>query len=215
MIKIETFIFNPFSENTYIVFDEESKESCIIDPGCYEYFEKQELNEYILKNKLNIKYLFNTHCHIDHVLGNNFIKSTFNPEFYFPHGDLFLFDLLEMQASSFNIKLEPVIKPEKFFSEDLELSIGKIKLHFIHTPGHSPGEYCIYVPQENICFTGDVLFNESIGRTDLWQGSYTDLNVSILSKLYNLPNETIIFPGHGNTSTIQHEKKYNPFVKAN
>lgn len=215
MLKVETFIFNPFSENTYVVFDDESKDACIIDPGCYEYFEKQELAEYISNNKLFIKYLFNTHGHIDHVLGNNYVMSNYKPNFYYPRGDLFLLDLLEMQASSFNIKLETKIQPENFFSEELELSIGQIKLNFIHTPGHSPGEYCIFIPQEKVCFTGDVLFNESIGRTDLWEGSYKDLHTSILSKLYSLPNETIIYPGHGETSTIQHEKTHNPFVKAN
>ncbi len=214
MIHIETFIFNPFSENTYVLFDVETKESCIIDPGCYEEFEKQELNEFILNNHLKVKYLFNTHGHIDHVLGNNYIKSIYNPEFYFPHGDIFLLDLLEMQASSFNIKLEHFTNPDKYFTEELELSLGNIKLNFIHTPGHTPGEYCIYLPQEKVCFTGDVLFNESIGRTDLWQGNYKDLFSSILNKLYSLPNNTIIYPGHGDTSTIQHEKKHNPFVKA-
>jgi glyoxylase-like metal-dependent hydrolase (beta-lactamase superfamily II) len=213
MINIETFVFNPFAENTYVVYDSETKEAFVVDPGCSDKREEDELSNFIEHNKISIKYMFNTHGHIDHVLGDLFVKEKFAPVFFYPANEIHFFEIMEQQALKFGINYKKPPKPDRFFDETTELYIGKTKIKFISTPGHSPDEYCIYLPDEDLCFTGDVLFNESIGRTDLWGGDYNTLLNSIKTKLYSLPLKTIILPGHGTKSKIEHEMMYNPFIK--
>ncbi len=213
MINVETFVFNPFAENTYIVYDSDTLEGFIVDPGCSDIREEEEVSRFVEHNNLNIKFMFNTHGHIDHILGDRFIKEKYSPLFYYPENEIHFFDIMEKQAIKYGVSYNKPPKPDKFFDEFEELSIGNTKIRFISTPGHSPDEYCIYLPEMNICFTGDVLFNESIGRTDLWGGDYSILIYSIKSKLYTLPAETIIYPGHGEKSDIKYEMRYNPFVK--
>jgi glyoxylase-like metal-dependent hydrolase (beta-lactamase superfamily II) len=199
-------------ENTYIIWDNENKETAVIDPGCLFDYEEQKLAGFIDDNKLQIKYLINTHCHIDHVFGNFFVKDKYNPEYYAPEKDLFLLDMMPEHSKNYGIVMKFSPKPDKFITEELELTIGKFKPRFLFTPGHTPGEYCIYFESENICIAGDVLFKESIGRTDLWDGDFDTLANSIQQKLYVLPEETIIYSGHGEETTIGHERKHNPFV---
>ena len=211
-MKIEKFTFSPFQENTYIVWDEETNETIIIDPSCLSENEELELSTLITENNLNVKYLFNTHGHLDHIFGNAFIKENFNPIHYAPEIDLPLFDRAVEQAVEFGLTMKSSPKPDKYFEESTPLYIGKTEIQFLFTPGHTPGEYCIYFPSEKICITGDVLFKESIGRTDLWHGNYDTLINSIKTKLFTLPNETAIYPGHGESSSIQYEIKHNPFL---
>jgi glyoxylase-like metal-dependent hydrolase (beta-lactamase superfamily II) len=211
MIQVKTFHFNPFYENTYVVWDEETKESAIIDPGCYGEKEEKALGNFIETAGLNIKYLFNTHCHIDHVLGNNFVINKYNPEFYLPEGDLHLLKNIQIQGDLYGIRIEEPILSDKFLNEKLKLKIGGTVIEFLLTPGHSPGEFCILLRDEKICFSGDVLFYESIGRTDLWGGNYNQIIDSIKTKLFTLEDEVVIYPGHGETPTIKHEKENNPF----
>ncbi|MDP3831787.1 MAG: MBL fold metallo-hydrolase [Ignavibacteriaceae bacterium] len=213
MIKIKSFVFSPFSENTYIVWDEESRETAIIDPGTLENYEVEELTNFVRHNNLQVKYLINTHCHLDHIFGNNKIKQIFNPKFYAPELDIPLLQNATKQGSQFGIKFDDSPLPDEYISEELNLSLGIGGFTFLFTPGHTPGEYCIYFKEEKFCITGDVLFLESIGRTDLWGGDYERLIESIKTKLFTLPDETIIYPGHGETSTIGYEKKFNPFLK--
>ncbi|HPN39229.1 MAG TPA: MBL fold metallo-hydrolase [Melioribacteraceae bacterium] len=213
MIKVETFIFNSFAENTYIVFDNLTKETFIVDPGCNDKREEKELDDFISSNELLIKFVFNTHGHIDHILGNQYIKRKFSPLFYYPQNELHFFDLMEQQAAIFGVSYNKPDKPNYFFDESIELYIGNYLIKFISTPGHSPDEFCIYLPNENICFTGDVLFKESIGRTDLWGGDYNTLLNSISNKIYTLPPNTIIYPGHGDKTSIKYETEFNPFIK--
>jgi glyoxylase-like metal-dependent hydrolase (beta-lactamase superfamily II) len=212
MIKLKRFIFNPFDENTYLIWEENSKETIIIDPGCSDSVEEKELKDFISQNKLIPKYLINTHCHIDHILGNAFVKSEFNVEFIACEEDVFLLDLMQQQASMFSLAVKKSPQPDKYLSEDLKLEFQDIKVKFLFTPGHTPGEYCIYFPNANFCITGDVLFKEAIGRTDLWKGDYDTLIASIQDKLLALPDDVIIYPGHGDESTIGYEKKNNPFL---
>ncbi len=212
MIKIKTFVFNFFSENTFIVCDEETKETAVVDPGTSDLNEEEILDDYITKNELKIKYLINTHCHIDHILGCNFVKEKYNPEYLVPEKDVPLLQNGKMQASAFGVEFKDPPKPDKFISEEEELLLGKIKIKFLFTPGHTPGEYCIYFEEDKICITGDVLFRESIGRTDLWGGNYNQLIESIETKLFTLPGDVKIYPGHGEPSTINHEMKNNPFL---
>ena len=212
MLKMEKFVFNSFQVNTYLVWDPETLEAAIIDPGCFSTQEKALISEFSGRNSLNIKYLLNTHCHIDHVLGNSFIKSKFDSEFFAPEKDLPLLENTAAQGKMFGINTEDVIEPDKFLSEDLQLKLGEFEIRSLFTPGHTPGEFSFLFPAENKCFTGDVLFFESIGRTDLWGGDSEQLLDSLRTKLLMLPNETEIFPGHGPASTIGYEKDHNPFL---
>jgi len=212
MINVKTFIFNPFYENTYLAWDEITKETIIIDPGCYGETEEAEIKAFIEVEKLKIKYLVNTHCHIDHVMGNNFIIKNYKPEFYLPENDLPLLKNIQKQGDMFGIKLNEPVLSDKFLSESLHLYLGETLIEFLFTPGHSPGEYCVLFREEKICFSGDVLFKESIGRTDLWGGNYDTLICSIENKLLTLDENTIIYPGHGESTTIQYESEKNSFL---
>jgi len=212
MIKIKNFTFNLFAENTLVVWDDKTLESAIVDPGSSNSAEEKILEELIIKNKLKVKYLINTHCHIDHILGCRFVKEKYNPVYLAPELDLPLLKNAQKQADAFDIKMEDPPLPDQFINEETIINLGDSVGKFIFTPGHSPGEFCIYFKEEKLCITGDVLFNEGIGRTDLWGGDYEILIDSIESKLFKLPDDVKIFPGHGETSTIGHEKFNNPFL---
>lgn len=212
MLITKKFIFNPFYENTYLVYDDITKEAALIDPGCYEYYEQKELEDFIGKNELHIKYLINTHCHIDHIFGNAFVKGKYNPKYYASDDDIFLLDIMIQQSKIYGTPLKPSPKPDIFITEKETITLGNVVGKFIFTPGHSPGGYCLYFPDEKIIFTGDTLFKGSIGRTDLWGGNYDTLINSIKEKLLTLPDDTKIYPGHETDSTIGEEKRNNQFV---
>jgi glyoxylase-like metal-dependent hydrolase (beta-lactamase superfamily II) len=211
MLEIKKIVFGPFQENTYILWDNISRESAVIDPGCVSEQEEKIIESFISDNKLIVKYLIATHCHLDHVAGCAFIKAKYNPEYYIPEEDLPLHQNVAQQAAAFRITMKTPPDPDKFITEETSLLLGKNKLEFIHTPGHTPGGYCIYMREDNKCITGDTLFNDSIGRTDLWGGDYEMLINSIVNKLFVLPVNTEIFPGHGEKSTIGREKNESPF----
>ena len=213
MIEINKYIFNPFQENTYLIWDSETLDAFVVDPGCSDQKEEMALKEFIQKNDLKMKYLINTHCHIDHIFGNKFIKDTFNVPFYAPELDIPLLTNMPEQAEMFGLNADPSPLPDHYITEDLELMVGSSKMSFLFTPGHTPGEFCIYFASEEICISGDVLFLEGIGRTDLYGGDYDTLISSISDKLFTLPDNTIIYPGHGDKTTIGHEKEHNPFLR--
>lgn len=212
MLEVKVFNFNMFSENSIIVWDEETKESAVIDPGTSTSDEETTLSEFVSSKNLKVKYLINTHCHIDHILGCRFVKEKYHPVYYAPEKDLPLLEHAQQQAQMFNISMDTPPKPDELIAEETELFLGKTKMKFLFTPGHTPGEVCIYFEKEKICITGDVLFNESIGRTDLWGGDYQTLINSIETMLLILPDEVVIYPGHGKSSTIGYEKQNNPFL---
>jgi glyoxylase-like metal-dependent hydrolase (beta-lactamase superfamily II) len=212
MLKVQVFTFNVFSENTIILWDEDSKESAVIDPGTSSVEEENILTDFIESKKLKVKYLINTHCHIDHILGVKFVKEKFKTVYYAPEKDVPLLEHAQQQAMMFNITLEKPPLPDKLLTEETKLLLGNSEMKFLFTPGHTPGEYCIYFEQEKICITGDVLFNDGIGRTDLWGGDYDTLINSIETKLLTLPDDVIIYPGHGESSNIGLEKQHNSFL---
>jgi len=212
MIKLEKFTFNSFSENTYFIWDDETKEAIVVDPGCSDESEENILTEFISANELKLKYLINTHCHIDHIFGCNFIKEKYNPNFLIPEKDLPLLKNAAKQAEMFGIDIKTRSQPDQFITEDLTLKLNQSEIKFLFTPGHTPGEFCIYLNKEKILISGDVLFKESIGRTDLWGGNYDTLISSINTKLLTLPNDVKVFPSHGEETTIGYEKKNNPFL---
>ena len=213
MVKVKKFVFSPFSVNTYLVWDKASKEAAVIDPGCSTEKEKERLSQFVYSKGLTVKYLWNTHCHIDHILGNKFVKDTFYPVFIAPEKDLPLLRNLKSQGEMFGMETEPSPEPDYTFENAGELLLGETHVETIFTPGHTPGEYSFYFAEDGIVFTGDVLFRESIGRTDLWGGDITTLLNSIRENLFALPEETVVFPGHLESTTIAHEKANNPFVR--
>jgi hydroxyacylglutathione hydrolase len=212
LIQIQKFTFNLFSENTFILWDDESKECAIVDPGCSDADEEKELESFIIQNDLKAKFLINTHCHIDHILGCEFVKQKFNPIYYASEKDIPLLQNAKMQASFVGMDFSISLRPDELLAEEKKLHLGKSELLFLFTPGHTPGEFCISIPDIKTCLTGDVLFFDSIGRTDLWGGNYETLIKSINEKLLTLPDETKIYPGHGESSFIGREKKFNPFL---
>jgi glyoxylase-like metal-dependent hydrolase (beta-lactamase superfamily II) len=212
MLVVKKFVFNLFSENTFIVWDEDTLESVIIDAGCSGETEEEKLVEYISEVDISVKYLITTHGHIDHVLGSRFVLDKYKPEYYGPQDDLPFMQRIEIQGAAFGIELDSVPIPEKYLSENLTLNLGKSVISFLYTPGHTPGEYCVYFKEAEFCITGDVLFKNSIGRTDLWGGDVKTILESIDKKLFTLPDNVIIYPGHGDSSKIGIEKSDNPFV---
>ncbi len=212
MLVVKKFVFNTFSVNTYIIWDESSKECLIIDPGCSGANEEQKLKSYIIENHLHVLYLLNTHCHIDHIMGCNFVKDQFEPLYLIPEKDIDLLDHAMDQASAFGLEIKHPPLPDVLISENTQLNLGSSPVAFLFTPGHTSGEYCFYFSKEAFCITGDVLFKNSIGRTDLWGGDYDTLINSIKTKLFSLPNNVLIYPGHGESSKIELEKRENPFL---
>jgi glyoxylase-like metal-dependent hydrolase (beta-lactamase superfamily II) len=212
MMNLHKFIFSPFSENTYIIWDNIKQDAAIIDPGCYNENEENQLDSFIVSNGLNIKYLINTHCHIDHIFGNAYVKKQYNPIFLIPELDLPLLKMGIEQAKMYGVELKPSPEPDEFLTENFVINLGDNSPKFLFTPGHTPGEYCIYFEKEKICITGDVLFFESIGRTDLWGGNFDTLISSIKNKLFTLTDDTIVYPGHGDKTSIGYEKENNPFI---
>ncbi len=211
MLKIKIFSFNPFHVNAYVLYDE-TGECAIIDASCYESHEQSQLKKFIDDKSLKPVLLLNTHCHIDHILGNNFVAETWNLK-PLMHKDCipFLENAVEYgQTFGFNVQ-QPVM-PDEFITDDQIISFGQQELKVLETPGHAAGSVCFYHQKENFVVAGDVLFNNSIGRTDLPTGDYDTLIHSINTRLMVLPDETKVYCGHGPATTIGMESKNNPFL---
>ncbi|MEQ8423596.1 MAG: MBL fold metallo-hydrolase [Cyclobacteriaceae bacterium] len=210
MISVKSFVFNPFSENTYVVYDD-TKEALVIDPGCYEPQEKQALDQFIKSNHLNVVLLLNTHCHIDHVLGNDYVKEKYNVPFLIHKKEESLLRAVKAYAPNYGFANYKEATPDKFIDERDEVTWGKSEFQVLFLPGHSPGHLGFYNPDQKILISGDVLFDGSIGRTDLPGGDMDTLIESIQQKLFILPDEVKVYSGHGGTTTLGVEKVSNPF----
>jgi glyoxylase-like metal-dependent hydrolase (beta-lactamase superfamily II) len=211
-MKIKSFVFNPFYENTYVLSSEEG--NCLIfDPGCYEDYELDELKEYIHMNDLKVKAIINTHCHIDHVLGNDALKAEYKVPLQIPKNEREVFDSVPAYAPQWGMAGYRHAEVDSYLNEGEDLVLDEVVMKLIEVPGHSPGHLIFHIEDEKIIIGGDVLFRESIGRTDLPGGNHDDLLQNIQEKVYTLPENTQVLPGHGPSTTIGHEKKYNPFVK--
>jgi len=211
MLHIQTFTFNPFQEQTYILWND-ALEAVIIDPGCYDLQEQQVLQAFITKHKLVPQVVLNTHCHIDHVLGNAFACKTWNIPLWVPAGEVEQLASVLSYGPSMGIYPEASPKPQGLLDEHSELKYLGIAWQVLNIPGHSPDGLCFYLPSENMLIAGDVLFMGSIGRTDLPGGNYERLMRGITQKLMTLPDATVVYPGHGDTTSIGIERKHNPFV---
>lgn len=211
-MEIKSFVFNPFYENTYVLWDE-TQEAIIVDPGCYEKYERDELISFINASGLKVKYIVNTHCHIDHVLGNYFMKSEFQAPLWIPVNELEIYRAVKTYARQWGISQYQEAEPDDLMENDGYISFGNVRLDILFVPGHSPGHQAFYSSDQNKLIGGDILFKESIGRTDLPGGNHNDLIQNIQTKIYSLPEKTEVFPGHGPPTTVGHEKAHNPFVK--
>lgn len=210
MIQIKDFTFNPFEENTYVAFDE-TGEAIIVDPGCYEREEKEELDEFIKKNQLNVVLLINTHCHIDHVLGNDHIKSKYKVPFLIHKREEQMLRAVNTYAGNYGFFGYREVQPDKLIDDRDEITFGNSKFNIIFLPGHSPGHVGFYNQDQHILLSGDVLFQNSIGRTDLPGGDTETLLKSIKEKLFALPENVVVYPGHGPKTTLGEEMRSNPF----
>lgn len=211
MLTVQSFTFNPVQENTYVVYNEKGQ-CCIIDPGCYFASEEKQLKDFIEENRLQPIYLLNTHCHLDHIFGNQFVHKTYDLMLHLSRPEQ---AVLEYGPASGQMYQLPFVNYEgelKFLDEGDVIRIGEDELHVLFTPGHSPGHISFYNREGKFVLSGDVLFQGSVGRTDLPGGDFGILEESIKTKLYTLPEGTIVYPGHGETTTIGDEIKSNPFV---
>lgn len=211
MIQIQGFVFNPFEENTYILFDE-TKECIIIDPGCFNQSEQEEIVQFIKDEELKPVRLLNTHCHIDHVFGNTFIAKKYNLPLEIHKEDLQTLHSLPQVSSLYGLGAEESIEPAKFLEEGDKVTFGNSSLDVLFTPGHSPGSICFVSHEDKFIIGGDVLFYGSIGRTDLPGGDHETLLDSIRTKLFPLDDDFVVFSGHGKETTIGYEKQNNPFL---
>jgi len=211
MAHIVSFTFNPFYENTYVIYDE-TGECVVIDPGCYSKEEQEELSDFITKKGLKPKYLINTHCHIDHVLGNKFVADSWNVPLLMHKGEIQVLHEVVNYAPTMGIHYKKSPEPELFVDEGEVVVFGNTSLEVIFAPGHSPASICFYNRNDKFIVSGDVLFRRSIGRTDLPGGNYATLMQSINDKLMPLPDETKVYAGHMQPTTIGEERRENPFL---
>ena len=203
---------NPLGENTYVLSNEKA-DALIIDPGCYFAEEEKTIENYIVENNLKPVQLLNTHCHLDHVFGNNWVHKNYGLELYIHKGEQTVLEFAPAVGNMYGLTFTNYKGPLHFFDEGDEIFLGDDKLKILLAPGHSPASVCFYCEAQNFVIGGDVLFYESVGRFDLPGGNEAQLYKNIKEKLYVLPDETIVYPGHGEPTTIGHEKRHNPFVR--
>lgn len=212
-MKVKQFPVNPFSMNCYIYYNEKSGESVVVDPAVFSQEEKDMILSFIKDNNLSVKYIINTHGHIDHILGNKFAKDTFNVPILMHKDDEFLISAVKDQARFFGLDIPPQPPVDEFITEDTVIKLDGCELKFISTPGHSPGSVCIIDNNYKKVFCGDLIFKNSIGRTDLQGGDFKLLLNSIKQKLFKVcKNDYTLYPGHMEITSIGDEKKSNPFL---
>lgn len=213
-MKIARFEFNLFGVNTYIVWDPETRDAAIIDPGMQSPEEERALADFIAERDLHPVHLINTHLHIDHTLGDDFVAAAYGLELEAAASDGFLGESRDSQASMFHLKLgdlKPLTIGRELSDGDI-IEIGEGRLEVISVPGHSPGSIALYCPADRFVITGDTLFRGSIGRTDLPGGDGDTLRRAIRGRLLSLPADTTVFPGHGPATMIATERSSNPWV---
>jgi len=214
MLHVHSFEFNALQENTYVLYDE-TTECVIIDPGCYDIHEQKELAAFIEENHLHVKALLNTHGHIDHVLGNDYVKDKFKTKLYIHSIDDPVLKAVKVYAGNYGFPQYREAAVDIHLSEDDVVTFGNQQLKVLFVPGHSPGHVAFYSEENKVVIGGDVLFRNSIGRTDLPGGDYNTLINSIHQKLFSLPDDVVVYPGHGPETSIGFERKTNPYCRLN
>jgi hydroxyacylglutathione hydrolase len=212
MLVVKSFTFSPVQENTYVLYNEQ-KQCCIIDPGCYFPAERDELKTGIEKAGLTPVLLLNTHCHLDHVFGNKFVHDTWGLDLHIHEKEKPVLDFAPLSGERWQLPFDNYEGPLVYLKEGNFIKIGEDSLEIRFTPGHSPGSVSFYSAENGFIIGGDVLFNRSIGRTDLPGGSMETLMESIQTQFFTLPDETKVYSGHGPVTTVGYEKGNNPFVR--
>lgn len=210
MLKVKSFVFSPIQENTYLLYNE-FNECLVIDPGCYFPEEQDELKAFITQSSFKPRMLLNTHCHLDHVFGNKFVAETWGLTLQLHEKEKPLLDYAPTSGLMYNMPFINYTGEYIYLKAGDIIKLGEDELAVIEAPGHSPGHICFYCAKQNFIISGDVLFNRSIGRTDLPGGDHQTLLKNIREKLFVLPDETVVYSGHGPVTTIGEEKKDNPF----
>ena len=211
MLQIKVLTFNAVQENTYVLYNE-FKECIIVDPGCYSDEEKEALKDFIEKNGLQPKMLINTHCHLDHVFGNKYVAEAYQLTLQIHKNEEEMLQMAPASGLMFNLPFDNYTGQLIFLKEGDIISLRDDILKVIEAPGHSPGSICFYCEKQKFIIGGDVLFYQSIGRTDLPGGNHESLIKNIKEKLFLLPDDVKVYPGHGPATTIGDEKKYNPYL---
>ena len=211
MLKIKSFVFSPIQENTYLLYNEFNN-ALVIDPGCYFPEEKDELAAFITQSGLKPQMLLNTHCHLDHVFGNKFVAEAYNLTLQIHEKEKKMLDLAPASGLMYDMPFDNYTGDLIFLEDGRKIVLDGDELEIIFAPGHSPGHICFYCAKQNFIIGGDVLFNRSIGRTDLPGGDHETLLKNIRERLFVLPNETVVYSGHGPVTTIGEEKRENPFL---
>ncbi len=212
MLIVKSFTFSPVQENTYVLVNEQ-KQCCIIDPGCYFPAERDELKTGIEKAGLTPVLLLNTHCHLDHVFGNKFVHETWGLDLHIHEKEKPVLDFAPLSGERWQLPFDNYEGPLVYLKEGNFIKIGEDALEIRFTPGHSPGSISFYSAESGFIIGGDVLFNRSIGRTDLPGGSMETLIESIRTQFFTLPDETKVYSGHGPVTTVGYERGNNPFVR--
>ena len=210
-LQLGSFTVNPFAENTYVIDNGEA--AILFDPGFFNESDFSEFKNYLNTRELTLENIVLTHGHIDHVLGLNRVKQAYDVPAYMHEADQTFIDKVEQQGMMFGVRIQPIDIEFLPLRENANLKIGSFEFDARHVPGHAPGHFIFYAADAGFVIAGDTLFRESIGRTDLFQGDFELLSSSIKSKMYSLPEETVVYPGHGPETTIGHEMKHNPFVR--
>ena len=209
-MEIYKLVFSPIEVNTFIVADP-SNDCAIIDCGCYDRAEFDELVQFIESKKLNPVLLLNTHCHLDHIFGNRFMLEKYGLRALACKEDEVNRKKAVQHAALFGLAMSEPPEPGGFISDNQAITFGTTELVALHVPGHSAGSMAFYSEKNGYVFTGDAIFAGSIGRTDLEGGNHKILINSILTRLFVLPPSTVVFPGHGEQTTIEREKMTNPY----
>lgn len=212
MFNVQVFTFSPIQENTYVLINEK-KEGIVIDPGCYGEAERETLADFFTQNGVEPKLLLQTHCHLDHVFGTKWIFETYGLVPRLHPNEKKMLELAPASGLLWGMPFDSYSGELVYLEDGETILFGEDRLEVLLVPGHSPGHLCFYVPEQGFIIGGDVLFRDSIGRTDLPGGSYPTLIRSIREKLWVLPDETVVYPGHGEETTIGYEKTHNPFLQ--
>jgi glyoxylase-like metal-dependent hydrolase (beta-lactamase superfamily II) len=212
MYNVKVFRFSPIQENTYVLTNNR-KEAIIIDPGCYGKQEEQQLEDFIISQGLEVRLLLNTHCHLDHVFGNKFVAEKWDLMPKIHRFEKQVLDYAPVSGLMWNLPFDNYSGEVEYLEDGDVTGLEGDPLKVLFTPGHSPGSISFYAENQGFVISGDVLFQGSIGRTDLPMGNFDTLAVSIREKIYTLPDNTVVYSGHGEATTVGIEKKTNPFVR--
>ena len=210
-MKIKTFHFNPLMVNTYILSDE-TNEAVIVDPGNCRSYEDEQIRDYVSSNGLKVKYIINTHPHLDHIAGNPWCKTEYGADILLHEAGMKEYNRAYAYATVFGFEIEDMPAPDRYLQEGETITFGNQKLQVLYTPGHCAGSVCLYCAEEKVVLTGDLIFELSVGRSDLPTGNEWELIESIREKILTLPDEVTILSGHGGPTTVGRERKSNPFI---